>query len=53
MINFFNVFVIIPYFKKVTDETMENLKKVREIKKQQEDNEKRYKYEIKRFLENK
>lgn len=53
MINFFNVFVVIPYCKKVNDEIMENLKKVREIKKQQEDIEKRYKHEIKRFLENK
>jgi hypothetical protein len=53
MINFFNVFVVIPYCKKANDETMENLKKAREIKKQQEDNEKRYKHEIKRFLENK
>jgi len=53
MINFFNMFVTIPYCKKAANEIIEGLKTERLIKRQQEDNEKRYKHEIKRFLENK
>lgn len=52
MLGMVNMLIVIPHLKKAANEITECLKIERQIKKQQEDNEKRYKYEIKRFLEN-